>query len=152
VILRGYDQAMRDRLLQISMGKGMDFKFNAPFEGVEKREDGSLEIKLRGQEPINADLLLWAIGREPATRGLGLESAGVELTDKGAIAVDEWSRTSVPSIYAVGDVTDRAALTPVAIAEGRAFADTVFGGSRAPPITTRSPARCSRSRRLPRSG
>ena len=127
VILRGYDQAMRDRLLQISMAKGIDFKFNAPFEHVERREDNCLEIKLRGQEPIIADLLLWAVGRKPATTGLGLASVGVELTPHGAIKVDEYNATSCPSIYAVGDVTDRVQLTPVAIREGQAFADTLFG-------------------------
>ena len=71
---------------------------------------------------------MFATGRRPNVSGLGLEAAGVELNDKGAIAVDEFSRTSVPHIYAVGDVTDRLELTPVAIREGHAFADTVFGG------------------------
>ena len=71
---------------------------------------------------------MFATGRRPNVAGIGLEHAGVKLNDKGAIVVDRFSRTSVPNIYAVGDVTDRINLTPVAIREGHAFADTVFGG------------------------
>ena len=82
---------------------------------------------MTGCDDIEADLLLFAIGRRPNTEGLGLEAAGVELGEKGAIKVDDDNRTSVPSIYAVGDVTDRVQLTPVAIREGQAFADTFFG-------------------------
>ena len=126
-ILRHYDEQIRDRLLQISLTKGIDFKFNAPFEKIVKRKDGSLRIHLAGSSPIEADLLLWAVGRAPNTKGLGLETAGVELGKNGAILVDEDNQSSVPSIYAIGDVTDRVQLTPVAIREGQAFADTVFG-------------------------
>jgi glutathione reductase (NADPH) len=127
LILRHYDEQVRDRLLQISLTKGIGFKFNAPFEKIVKRRDGSLRIHLAGASPIDADLLLWAVGRYPNTRGLGLEAAGVELGKNGAILVDEDNQSSVPSIYAIGDVTDRVQLTPVAIREGQAFADTVFG-------------------------
>ncbi len=127
VILRGYDESIRDRLLQISMMKGIDFRFNAAFQGIDKGEDGSLSVKMSGHDPITVDLVMFATGRVPNSEGLGLESAGVELGDKGAIPVDTDSRTSCPSIYAVGDVTDRVQLTPVAIREGQAFADTVFG-------------------------
>jgi glutathione reductase (NADPH) len=127
VILRHYDEQVRDRLLQISLTKGINFKFNAPFEKVVKRKDGSLRIHLQGSSPIDADLLLWAVGRDPNTKGLGLEEAGVKLGKNGAVLVDEDNQSSVPSIYAIGDVTDRIQLTPVAIREGQAFADTVFG-------------------------
>jgi glutathione reductase (NADPH) len=127
-ILRHYDEQVRDRLLQISLTKGINFKFNAPFEKVVRRKDGSLKIHLAGSSPIEADLLLWAVGRAPNTKGLGLEAAEVELGRNGAILVDEDNQSSVPSIYAIGDVTDRVQLTPVAIREGQAFADTVFGG------------------------
>jgi glutathione reductase (NADPH) len=127
VILRGYDEQIRDRLLQISLTKGINFKFNAPFEKIEKQADGSLRIHLGGQSPIEADLLLWAVGRLPNTRNLGLEAVGVELGKNGAVLVDEDNQSSVPSIYAIGDVTDRVQLTPVAIREGQAFADTLFG-------------------------
>jgi glutathione reductase (NADPH) len=127
-ILRGYDAQIRDRLLQISMVKGIDFKFNAPFESIEKAADGSLSVKLTGNDPIAADIVLFATGRAPNVAGLGLEEVGVAM-NKGAIQVDEDNRSSVPSVYAVGDVTDRIQLTPVAIREGQAFANTVFGGT-----------------------
>jgi len=127
IILRGYDEQIRDRLLQISMSKGIDFKFHAAIEKVEQQPDGSLCLHLEGQDPICCDMLLWAIGRTPLTRGLGLENAGVELTEKGAIKVDADNKSTCDSIYAVGDVTDRIQLTPVAIREGQAFADTIFG-------------------------
>jgi glutathione reductase (NADPH) len=126
-ILRHYDEQVRDRLLQISLTKGIGFKFNAPFEKIVKRKDGSLRIHLQGSSPIDADLLLWAVGRDPNTKGLGLAEAGVELGKNGAVLVDEDNQSSVPSIYAIGDVTDRIQLTPVAIREGQAFADTIFG-------------------------
>ena len=127
VILRGYDEQIRDRLLQISTTKGIDFKFHAHFEKVEKQEDGQLLIHLKGQDPIHADVLLFATGRRPKTDDLGLESAGVELDKGGAITVGLDNRSTCDSIYAVGDVTNRVQLTPVAIREGQAFADTVFG-------------------------
>jgi glutathione reductase (NADPH) len=126
-ILRGYDEQIRDRLLQISLTKGINFKFNAPFEKVEKQADGSLLVHLGGNDPIETDVLLFATGRRPNTDGLGLESAGVELSENGAVKVDADNRSTCPSIYAVGDVTDRVQLTPVAIREGQAFADTIFG-------------------------
>ncbi|HMO75552.1 MAG TPA: glutathione-disulfide reductase [Sphingopyxis sp.] len=127
-ILRGYDEQIRDRLLQISMTKGIDFKFNAPFQSIEKKEDGSLTVLLDNCEPIEADAVLVATGRVPNTKGLGLEEVGIELDEQGAIKVGDDNQSSVPSIYAVGDVTNRIQLTPVAIREGHAFADTVFGG------------------------
>jgi glutathione reductase (NADPH) len=128
-ILRRYDEQVRDRLLTISLMKGIDFKFNAPFEKIEKHKDGTLRIHLAGQDPLEADQLLWAVGRAPNTAGLGLEKVGVKLGQNGAVMVDEDNQSSVPSIYAIGDVTDRVQLTPVAIREGHAFAETVFGGT-----------------------
>ena len=125
-ILRGYDQALRDRLMHISMAKGIKFAFNCKIERVERRGNG-IAIIAEGEAPIEADMLLWAIGRRPNIEGLGLEAAGVELNPSHAIAVDGDSRTNIENIYAVGDVTDRIQLTPVAIREGQAFADTVFG-------------------------
>jgi glutathione reductase (NADPH) len=126
-ILRGYDEQVRDRLLQISLTKGIAFRFNAPFDRVEKNEDGSLRVHLGGGDPIDADVLLFATGRKPKTAGLGLEDAGVELDEHGAVVVDADNRSTCPSIFAVGDVTNRVQLTPVAIREGQAFADTLFG-------------------------
>ena len=127
-ILRGYDEQIRDRLLQISMTKGIDFKFNAPFRSIEKNDDGSLTVHLEGCEPMQADAVLVAAGRVPNSRGIGLEEVGVELDKDGAIKVDERNQSSVPSIFAVGDVTNRIQLTPVAIREGQAFSDTFYGG------------------------
>jgi glutathione reductase (NADPH) len=126
VILRQYDQQIVDRLMQISLRKGIDFKFHATIEKIEKR-DGSLHVTMSGCDDIEADQVLFATGRKPNTAGLGLEAAGVEVGDKGQIKVDADNRTSVPSIFAVGDVTDRIQLTPMAIREGQAFADTFFG-------------------------
>ncbi|MBB5716396.1 glutathione-disulfide reductase [Sphingomonas aerophila] len=126
-ILRGYDLQIRDRLLQISMMKGLDFRFDATFEKIVRDDDGCLTVHMSGHEPITVDMVMFATGRVPNTRGLGLESAGVELDDTGAIRVDEDNRSSCPSIYAVGDVTNRVQLTPVAIREGQAFADTKYG-------------------------
>jgi len=128
VILRGYDQQIVDRLLQISIRKGFDFKFNATINAIEKRDDGSLHVSMTGCDDIETDEVLFAVGRRPNVEDLGCEAAGVALGEKGEIKVDEDNRTSVTSIFAVGDVTDRVQLTPVAIREGQAFADTFFGG------------------------
>jgi glutathione reductase (NADPH) len=127
VILRQYDQQIVDRLMQISIRKGIDFKFHATIEKAERRDDGSLHIGMTGCDDIEADQLLFAVGRTPNTEDLGLEAAGVDVGEKGQIKVDEDNRSSVPSIFAVGDVTDRIQLTPVAIREAQAFADTFFG-------------------------
>ena len=126
-ILRGYDEQLRDRLLQISLAKGIDFKFNSTFNSIERQANGILKIDMEGCDDLEADQVLFAIGRKPNVEGLGLEAAGVEIGDNRAIKVDDDNRTNVASVYAVGDVTDRIQLTPVAIREGQAFADTVFG-------------------------
>lgn len=127
VILRQYDQQLVDRLLQISLRKGIDFKFHATIDRIERRDDGSLHVAMTGCDDIDCDDVLFATGRQPNIEGMGLEAAGVELGDKCQIKVDADNRTSVASIFAVGDVTDRVQLTPVAIREGQAFADTFFG-------------------------
>ena len=126
-ILRHYDQQIVDRLIQISLRKGIDFKFHATIDRIEKADDGTLKVAMSGCDDIEADQVLFAVGRNPNTRGLGLEAAGVQLGEKGEIKVDGDNRTNAPSIFAVGDVTDRVQLTPVAIREGQAFADTFFG-------------------------
>jgi len=127
VLLRGYDQQIVDRLMQISLRKGIDYKFHATITAVEKLEDGRVRARMSGCDDIETDQVLFAIGRVPNTQGLGCDVAGVKLNDKGAVAVDADNRSSVDSIFAVGDVTDRVQLTPVAIREGQAFADTFFG-------------------------
>jgi glutathione reductase (NADPH) len=126
-MLRSYDEALRERLLHISMLKGIDFRFHAEFEGIEKLANGGLRVSMTSHDPIEVDCVMFATGRVPNTEGLGLAVAGVELGEKGEIKVDRFSKTSVDHIYAVGDVTDRVQLTPVAIREGQAFAETVFG-------------------------
>jgi len=125
-ILRSYDAQIRDRLLQISMSKGIQFLFNAPLKSIERRANGMLDVRL-GDTSVECDAMLCAVGRVPNTEALGLDTAGVELDANGAVKVDEYSRSTCPSIYAVGDVTNRVQLTPVAIREGQAFAETVFG-------------------------
>ena len=127
VILRHYDQQIVDRLLQISLRKGIEFRFHATVDKIVRSESGSLHISMSGCDDIETDQLLFAVGRNANTAGLGLERAGVELGDKGQVKVDADNRSSVPSIFAIGDVTDRVQLTPVAIREGHAFADTFFG-------------------------
>lgn len=126
-ILRGYDAQIRDRLLQISMMKGIQFLFNSPIERIEKQANGVLAVRLGGGVSVECEALMFAVGRIPNTEGLGLQAAGVELDLDGAVRVDDESRSTCASIYAVGDVTNRVQLTPVAIREGQAFADTVFG-------------------------
>lgn len=128
-VLRSYDESLRDRLLQITMARGIQYRFNCPFERVEKQEDGTFHVFLGGQpDPIIADVVLVATGRRPKTDGLGLETVGITLGERGEIPVDDTAKTACDSIYAVGDVTDRVQLTPVAIREGQAFADRIFGG------------------------
>ncbi|WP_423142768.1 glutathione-disulfide reductase [Parablastomonas sp. CN1-191] len=126
-VLRGYDETLRDRLLQITMARGIEYKFNRKLQQVTREADGSLLVHTEGLDPLAADIVLVATGRRPKIDGLGLEAAGVTIGDRGEIVVDAENRTNVPSIYAVGDVTDRVQLTPVAIREGQAFADRVFG-------------------------
>jgi glutathione reductase (NADPH) len=128
-MLRSYDQEIVEKLVGISREKGIDIRMNFPFKSAVKQADGSLIIDggdTGGQ--IEADLLLWAVGRIPNTKDLGLETAGVLIDKEGAVIVGDENRTNIPSIYAVGDVTNRVQLTPVAIREGHAFADSVFGG------------------------
>jgi glutathione reductase (NADPH) len=119
-VLRGFDPDVRKAVTDNLAGHGIDFY--CCHEIV--RRGG--HIVVAGRE-IEIDVAMAAIGRDPATVELGLAEAGVALDARGAVTVDEWSRTSVPHIYAVGDVTGRVALTPVAIREGQAVADTVFG-------------------------
>ncbi len=128
-VLRTYDQEVVERLRAIMAARGVRFALGNPIRKVEKLADGSLLVHAGGGEPIPADAVMIATGRRPKTDGLGLESVGIALGANGAVPVDAYNRTSCPSIYAVGDVTDRVQLTPVAIREGHAFADTVFGGA-----------------------
>ncbi len=125
-VLRGFDDDVRSVLTQGLRKKGIDIRSEIFVRDVEKREDGSLSLLTRTGDTLDADAVLYATGRVPNTRGLGLEELGVKLDARGAVVVDAYSRSSVESVFAVGDVTDRINLTPVAIAEGRALAETLF--------------------------
>jgi glutathione reductase (NADPH) len=124
-ILRGFDRDIRGTLSEEMRKRGIRILCETLVRSVE-RQAGGYSVRLAGGDMIETDLVLFATGRVPSTANLGLESVGVRLDEKGAIQVDGFSQTSVPSIYAVGDVTDRINLTPVAIAEGRALAETLF--------------------------
>ena len=126
-ILRGFDDDVRAHLRTEMEIRGIKIITGVTVSAVEKRTEGFF-VRLSDNRTIEVDRAMFALGRPPNVSGLGLEAAGVKLANNGGIAVDEFSRTSVPNIYAVGDVTNRINLTPVAIREGHAFADTVFGG------------------------
>ena len=128
-MLRSYDQEIVEKLVGISRGKGIDIRFDFKCPAVRKQADGSLLIESGNGDDVETDLLLFAIGRVPKTKDLGLEAVGVALDGDGAVIVDAHNATNVPSIHAVGDVTNRVQLTPVAIREGHAFADRVFGNN-----------------------
>jgi glutathione reductase (NADPH) len=124
--LRGFDDDLRQFLAQEMRKKGIDVRFNSTVECIEKRGDDYCAELDDGTE-IEADLILYATGRVAKTENLGLEQAGVEMAENGAIKVDGAFRTSVPSIYAIGDVIDRVQLTPVALGEGMWLARHLFG-------------------------
>jgi glutathione reductase (NADPH) len=125
-ILRGFDEDLRIALRDALAEAGVAFRFtNLPTRIAKGR--GGLSVALSNGDGLEVDQVMVATGRHPNAQGLGLEKLGVALDTVGAIKVDPWSQSSVASIYAVGDVTDRVALTPVAVRDGQAFADTVFG-------------------------
>ncbi len=124
--LRGFDRDIRAAIAEEMRLRGVEFRFHVEVASIERRRDG-LQVALKEGRGLEADVALVATGRHPNTEGLGLDHAGITLGPSGAMPVDAWSRSSAPHIYAIGDVTDRVPLTPVAIREGHAFADTVFG-------------------------
>jgi glutathione reductase (NADPH) len=128
-VLRGFDEDVRETLSEEMAKKGITFAFERTIDAIEKKGDGSLTLTLSDGTSLDCDLLMAATGRRPNTTDLGLEAAGVAVTEKGAVKVDDYSQSSQPNIYAVGDVTDRIALTPVAIAEAMAFVDTLYRGT-----------------------
>ncbi|MEO1015345.1 MAG: glutathione-disulfide reductase [Pseudomonadota bacterium] len=125
-ILRYFDSDISVQVHAELKRQGIRVVTQAVFDEIEDLGNGGRRVHLSNGTKLDADLVFWAVGRRPATDGLGLEEAGVELAKNGAVKVNEWSRSSVDSIYAVGDVTDRVNLTPVAIREGAAFAETEF--------------------------
>jgi len=124
-ILRGFDGEVQGHVAHEMVERGVNLCVGTDVASIEK-VSGGLKVTSAAGDVIEVDQVLYATGRVPATAGLGLEKAGVELGRKGEVKVDDWSQTRVPSIYAVGDVTDRVNLTPVAIREGVAFFETVF--------------------------
>ncbi len=126
-ILRGFDEEARGHISGEMCANGIDLHLGTDILEMEPRDGGTWVKSTTGHE-ATYDAVLFATGRKPNTEGLGLDALGLELGANGAIPVDRYSQSAIPSIYAVGDVTDRANLTPVAIREGHAFADTVFGG------------------------
>jgi glutathione reductase (NADPH) len=126
LFLRGFDTDARAHLAEEMPKKGVELRFNVEISRIEKIGP-ALRATLTTGDALDVDCVMFATGRAPNTNGMGLDKAGVKVDGRGAVVVDEYSRTDVPNIYAVGDVTNRINLTPVAIAEGHAFADTVFG-------------------------
>ena len=125
-ILRGFDADVQHFLANELRKKGIDLRTHSNPAKIEKTGSG-LKITLEDGDVLETDAILYATGRAPNTANMGLEAVGVELKENGAVKVTPASQTTVDNIYAVGDVTDRIALTPVAIHEGHAFAETVFG-------------------------
>jgi glutathione reductase (NADPH) len=124
-LLHGFDDDIRVALGQEMRGRGVELHSRTHVARIEERAEGYAVTTTTGRE-FTADLVMYATGRAPNTNGLGLPEVGVETNADGAVIVDKWQRSSVPNIYAIGDATDRINLTPVAIAEGRALAETLF--------------------------
>jgi glutathione reductase (NADPH) len=137
-ILRGFDDDVREHLRNEMRKRGITVTCGHTVAAVEKNGD-ELVTRLSDGKTIVADKVMFAIGRRPNTMGLGIETVHLKLHEHGGVDVDDYSRTSVPNIYAVGDVTNRVNLTPVAIREGHAFADTVYGGKPTPVDHTNVP-------------
>jgi len=124
-LLYGFDDDIRTALGEEMRGRGVDIRGRTQVARIDKVAGGYIVTTTAGGK-IETDLVMYATGRAPNTKGMGLGEIGVRINEAGAVIVDEWQRSSVPNIYAIGDVTDRINLTPVAIAEGRAIAETLF--------------------------
>jgi glutathione reductase (NADPH) len=138
LFLRGFDDDCRETLAEEMRKNGVDLRFNCDIELIEKVRHGVRAVLTDGSI-IDVDEILYATGRVPNTKPLGLDRAGVNLGSLGEVVVDEYSRTNVESIYAIGDCTNRMMLTPVAIAEGRAVAETLFNNNPMKPNYTNVP-------------
>ncbi|MEQ8507410.1 MAG: glutathione-disulfide reductase [Rhodospirillaceae bacterium] len=128
-ILRGFDNDVSNTVSEELEKKGISIHRDCVLRSIEKLADGRLSVMVDRGEELIVDQVMYATGRSPNTDGLGLENAGVKVTKDGAIIVDQWNRSSVENVFAVGDVTDRVNLTPVAINEGRVFAETFFNNN-----------------------
>jgi glutathione reductase (NADPH) len=127
-LLYGFDDDVRVTLARELRARGIEIHARTEITRIDKRDHGYDLTTAKG-DTLSADLVMYATGRRPNTRGIGLDEVGVQLNENGAVIVDSWLRSSVSNIYAVGDVTDRLNLTPVAIAEGRALAETLFNNN-----------------------
>jgi len=125
-LLRGFDEDVRTHMADELRLRGLRVLLSNQHERIEKRADGILVSHVTNALKVESEVVMFATGRDPHVKTLGLDKAGVKLNDKGAIAVDEFSRTNVKHIWSIGDITDRLPLTPVAIREAQAFAETVF--------------------------
>jgi len=128
LFLRGFDDDVRNALAQEMRKRGIDLRFDTTVDRIDSK-NGRIEALLSSGETVEADQMLCATGRVPNTAGLGLEQIGVELDQRGAVIVNDHLESSVPGIFALGDVIDRIALTPVALAEGMAFVETAIKGN-----------------------
>ena len=128
-LLREFEPMLRETLMEEMQDSGINIITNSSVSEVSRDGEGTLRVSCRGGITLTGlDSLIWAIGRIPNTEELDLPAAGVAMDEKGFVPTDEWQNTNVAGIYAIGDVTGRAALTPVAIAAGRRLADRLFGG------------------------
>lgn len=130
-ILRGFDGEVRGHIAEEMRKKGVDLHVGRDVTKIEKTDTG-IVVTCTENQKTEFDVVLYATGRVPNSANLGFEELGVKLNRSGSVQVDQWSQTNIPSIYAVGDITDRANLTPVAIREGMAFAETVFKSNPTP--------------------
>lgn len=126
LFLRGFDRDVREHVALTLQAKGLDLQFNTDVQRIDRQSDGSLKVTLQNGGVLETDLVLYATGRRPRVEGLGLESTGVTLSDKGFVEVDELYQTRDPAVFAIGDVTDTVQLTPVALAEGMALARRLY--------------------------
>jgi glutathione reductase (NADPH) len=127
-VLRGFDESMRDGLQDELTKKGIQIFSDVNVTSIIKKGNNEFAVQFDKHAPLIVDVVMYATGRAPNTHGIGLENIGVEMDPRGAIVVDEYSQTNIKNIYAIGDVTDRINLTPVALAEGSAFVNTVYHG------------------------
>jgi glutathione reductase (NADPH) len=131
-ILRGFDDEARGLISDMMKEQGIDLHLGSDIHEMSETDDGRIQVSSTAGQDASFDKVLFATGRAPNTEGMGLEDVGVELGAGGEVVVDDYSQTAVPSIYAIGDVTNRVNLTPVAIREGMAFVETVFNGNPTP--------------------
>jgi glutathione reductase (NADPH) len=127
LFLRGFDDDLRVKLAAEMRKRGIDLRFETTVTRIDRTDSADVRVTLSQGPAVEANFIMFATGRGAHTQGVGLEEAGVMLDGVGAVVVDHYSRTSTENIYAIGDVTNRKNLTPIAIAEGRAVAETIFG-------------------------